>query len=167
MANTATIPMPTNQLHPPAFPASPAPPPDWLTNQQAILRTAPDGDTAIRHLYADLLIQHALLQSAHAAVLVQLQAAHAPARPARPMSWRPAILTLLRERGQPMSIGQITQALEAPHSLASPLLDMAKAGLLTRTDTGAYAVPPDPQPAAAPPAPPRTKGGRPRSQAQA
>ena len=165
MARTATLPLPQNTTHTAAL-APPIPEgqtaqalPDWLSQQQTILRTAPDGDTAIRLLYADLLAERALLIREIMQLQNALQAAQAPplplARPPRQPSQRPAILALLEARGAAMTPAAITQALDAPRSLTDTLKNMASAGLLTRTD-GHFALPT----AAAPPAPPTKQGRR-------
>jgi hypothetical protein len=153
MARTMTMPMPQNTTHPAAV-APPIPEgqtaqalPDWLMQQQTILRTAPDGDTAIRLLYADLLAQCAMLQASNATLQARItdhdamvEAAIRQARPIRQPSQRPAILALLEARGAPMTPAAITQALDAPKSLLDTLKGMADAGLLVRTD-GHFALP--------------------------
>jgi hypothetical protein len=166
MARTATMPMPMNTTHAAAL-APPIPEgqtaqalPDWLSQQQTILRTAPDGDTAIRLLYADLLAERALLLRENMRLTLALQAATTPSltlgRPPRQPSQRPAILALLEARGAAMTPAAITQALDAPRSLTDTLKNMVTAGLLVR-EGGHFALPQAPAPEAAP----TRKGGRP------
>jgi len=164
------MPMPQNTTHAAAL-APPIPAgqtagvmPDWLTQQQQILRTAPDGDTAIRLLYADLLAERAMLIAENTRLQLALQAATVPpalpARTVRP-SLRPALLALLRARVgllPPMTRAEIEAALDAPGRLKEPLRDMVQAGQLVLNVQG-YALPPDPAaPATAPPA--AKRGGR-------
>lgn len=169
MARTATLPLPQNTTHAAAqaapIPEGPSaqPIPDWLSQQQTILRTAPDGDTAIRLLYADLLAERALLISENTRLQLALQAATAPAvRPARTVrpSLRPAVLALLRARvgmvKPPLSLPEIEQALDAPGQLTRPLREMVQAGQLVLNVQG-YALPPAPE---APRPMPGKKGGR-------
>ncbi len=173
MARTATLPMPQNTTHPePMAPAiQPGPTeqiPDWLAQQQHILRTAPDGDTAIRLLYAELLSENTLLRTENTRLTLALQAATAPpapvARTVRP-SLRPALLALLRARVGPPALSplrreELEAALEAQGRLREPLREMVKAGQLVLNIHG-YALAPDPSAAPAPATgPPAGKRGR-------
>lgn len=159
MANTATLPVPTNtQTARPAplLPAMSAEAPDWRSTQRSILRDAPDGETAIRWQLAAALEHIAALET-------QLQAFR-QLRVVTPTSWRPAILALLRERGAPMTGAAIRAALDAPRPLGDVLRKMHRAGMVT-LEGGCYAVL-LPAPVAVPAmAAPIRRGGRPRKQA--
>jgi len=177
MARTATMPMPQNTTHPAAV-APPIPEgqtaqalPDWLMQQQTILRTAPDGDTAIRLLYADLLAERALLIAENTRLQLALQAATAPtmtmARRTQRPPLRPRILGVMRLEAAPMTLAEIEQALPLG-PLADSLRGMVKEGIITLVEgrfalpperaPAAFTLPPDPTRATAPPTPKR--GGR-------
>jgi hypothetical protein len=141
--------MPSNTTHAAAL-APPIPEgqpaqmmPDWLLQQQTILRTAADGDTAIRLLYADLLAERALLLSENTRLQLALQAALvppvAPARRAQRAPLRPQILARLRA-WQPQTRAELEAGLNIG-ALADPLREMVKAGLLTLVE-GSYAIMP-------------------------
>jgi hypothetical protein len=136
----------------------PADTPDWLIRQRTLLLDASDGDMAIRHLLALAWDQLAAAEARTLDLEAQLLVAQAPAVPFRAVSWRPQICDLLRARGAPMAAAAITQALDAPRSLADICRHMATAGLLIRTD-GLYALPKAETPPAA------ARGGRPRKAA--
>jgi hypothetical protein len=142
-----------------------------ITAQQHIWRTAPDNDAALRLLYADLLMERALLAAENTRLQLALQATQVPAtavpataRRQRP-PLRPHIVALLRERGTPMTrieieaaldLGPLNDALNGLRQLGRVTLANAKYALVP--EAAAPAAPAD----AAPPA--RVKRGRPRGQ---
>jgi hypothetical protein len=127
-ATAVRVPTAPTMIQPPPTGAIP----DWLTMQRAILRDAPDNDTAIRWQLAGALEHITDLDMQLQELEAQIAALQQPTQPRRPTQWRPMILALLRERGAPMTAAAITQALDAWRPLTDTCRDMVQAGLLVQ-----------------------------------
>jgi hypothetical protein len=149
---TTTLPVPTMRRMP-TPPALPIP-----ITPAALLREAPDNDTAVRWMLAWYMELSGDLDATIAALQAQIVALQQPTMPRRPIQWRPQIVTLLTERGAPMTAQAITQALDAPQSLARNCREMVQAGLLVQSGEH-FTLPPDPTVAANNGTAPR-RGGR-------
>lgn len=128
----------------------------FLEQHAAILLDAPDNETMLRRLLAAALRRVSALEQ-------QLAALTPPAQPRQPVSFRPAILALLREQPAGLTRPQIEEAL-ARQGLGETLRRMVRDALLVRTEDRyrlASAA------SEAPPPAPRQRGSRPRPQRRA